>query len=43
MIIYTTRRRKSLESGKNNLMFREDGLEVLWNIGCLSGLNDMDL
>jgi hypothetical protein len=43
MIIYTTRRRKSLESGKNNLMFREDGLEVLWNIGCLSGLNGMDL
>jgi hypothetical protein len=29
MIIYTTGRRKSLESGKKNLMFREDGLEVL--------------
>jgi hypothetical protein len=29
MIMNTTGRRKSLGSGKNHLMFREDGLEVL--------------
>jgi hypothetical protein len=29
MIMNTTRRRESPGSGKNQLMFREDGLEVL--------------
>jgi hypothetical protein len=29
MIMNTTGRRNSLGSGKNNLMFEEDGLEVL--------------
>jgi hypothetical protein len=29
MIMNTTGRRESLGSGKNHLMFREDGLEVL--------------
>ena len=43
MIIKTTGKRKSLWSGKNNLMFGEDGLEVSRHIGCLSGLNGMEL
>jgi hypothetical protein len=43
MIMNTTRRRKSLGSGKNHLMFREDGLEVLRHIGCLSCLYGMEL
>jgi hypothetical protein len=29
MIVNTTRRREALGSGKNQLMFRNDGLEVL--------------
>jgi hypothetical protein len=33
MIMNTMRRRDSLGSGKNHLMFREDGLEVMWHIG----------
>jgi hypothetical protein len=43
MIMNTMGRRKSLGSGKNNLMFGEDGLEVLHNRGCLSGMNGMEL
>jgi hypothetical protein len=43
MIMNTTTRRESLGSGKNNLMFREDGLEVPRHKGCLSGLNGMEL
>jgi hypothetical protein len=43
MIMNTTGRRKSQGSGKNNLMFGEDGLEVLQHIGCLSGMNGMEL
>jgi hypothetical protein len=43
MIMNTTGRRKSLGSGKYHLMFREDGLDVLWHIGCLSCLYGMDL
>jgi hypothetical protein len=41
MIMNTTRRGKSLGSGKNHLMFREDGLEVLWHrwyLSCLYGM-----
>jgi hypothetical protein len=43
MIMNTTGRRESLGSGKNHLMFREDGLEVLWHKGCLSFLYGMEL
>jgi hypothetical protein len=43
MIMNTMGRRKSLGSGKNNLMFGEDGLEVRRHRGCLSGLNGMEL
>ena len=43
MIMNTTGRRKSLGSGKNNLMFGEDGLEIRRHIGCLSGMNGMEL
>jgi hypothetical protein len=43
MIMNTTGWRESLGSGKNHLMFREDGLEVLRHRGCLSGLNGMEL
>jgi hypothetical protein len=43
MIMNTMGRRESLGSEKNNLMFREDGLEVLRHRGCLSGLNGMEL
>jgi hypothetical protein len=43
MIMNTTRRKESLGSGKNHLMFREDELEVLRHIRCLSGLNVMEL
>jgi hypothetical protein len=38
MIMNTMGRRESLGSGKNHLMFREDGLEVLRHRGCLSFL-----
>jgi hypothetical protein len=41
MIMNTTRRRNSIGSGKNSLMFGEDGLEVRMHIWCLSGLNGM--
>jgi hypothetical protein len=43
MIMNTTRRRESLVSGKNYLMFREDGLEVLRHRGCRSCLYGMEL
>jgi hypothetical protein len=43
IIMNTTRRRDSLGSGTNHLMFIEDGLEVLQHRGCLSGLNGMEL
>jgi hypothetical protein len=43
MIMNTTGRSKSLGSGKNNLLFGEDGLEVLQHKGCLSGVNGMNL
>jgi hypothetical protein len=43
MIMNTTGRRKTLGSGKNHLMFREDGLEVLQHRGCLSCLYGMEL
>jgi hypothetical protein len=43
MIMNTMGRRESLGSGKNHLMFREDGLEVLRHRGCLSGLYGMEL
>jgi hypothetical protein len=43
MIMNNTERRESLGNVKNYLMFREDGLEVLWHRGCLSCLNGMEL
>jgi hypothetical protein len=43
MIMNTTGRRESLGSGKNHLMFREDGLEVLRHRGCLGCLYGMEL
>jgi hypothetical protein len=43
MIMKTMGRRESLGSGKNHLMFREDGLEVLRHRGCLSCLYGMEL
>jgi hypothetical protein len=43
MIMNTTGRRESLGSGKNHLMVREDGLEILRHIGCLSCLYGMEL
>jgi hypothetical protein len=43
MIMNTTGRRDSLGSGKNHLMFREDGLEFQWHRGCLSCLYGMEL
>jgi hypothetical protein len=43
LIMNTMGRRESLGSGKTHLMFREDGLEVLWHKGCLSCLYGMKL
>jgi hypothetical protein len=43
MLMNTTRKRESIRSGKNHLMFREDGLEVLRHRGCLSCLYGMEL
>jgi hypothetical protein len=43
MIMNTMRRRKDLGNGKNSLMFGEDGLEVQRHIGCLIGVNGMEL
>lgn len=39
----TMGRRESPGSVKKHLMFREDGLTVLWHRGCLSCLYGMDL
>jgi hypothetical protein len=43
MIMNTTGRRESLGTGKNHLIFREDGLEVLRHRGHLSFLYGMEL
>jgi hypothetical protein len=43
MIMNTTGRREALGSGKYQLMFRKDGLEVLWYRGCLCFLYGMEL
>jgi hypothetical protein len=43
MIMNTTRRGKSLRSGKNSLMFGYDILEVRMHEGCLNYLNGMEL
>jgi hypothetical protein len=43
MIMNTKGMRESTVSGKNHLMFRENGLEVLRHRGCLSCLYGMDL
>jgi hypothetical protein len=43
MTMNTMRRRDSLGSIKNHLIFREDGLEVMRHNECLSGLDGMEL
>jgi hypothetical protein len=43
MIMNTIGRRESLGSGKDHLMFRKDGLEVLQHRGCLCCLYGMEL
>jgi hypothetical protein len=43
MIMNTTGRRESQGSGKNHLMFRDDGLEIRWHRGCVNGLDGMEL
>jgi hypothetical protein len=43
MIMNTTRRRKALRGGKNNLMFGKDSLEVRMHKGCLNDLSRMEL
>jgi hypothetical protein len=43
MIMNTTGRREALGSGKDQLMFIKDGLEVLWYRGCLCCLYGMEL
>jgi hypothetical protein len=43
MMMNTMRRRESLGSGKDQLMFRKDGLEVLRDWGCLYCLYVMEL
>jgi hypothetical protein len=43
MIMNTMGRKDSLGSGKDQLMSREDGLEVLWDRGCLCCLYGMKL
>ena len=43
MIMNTAGRRESLGSGKYQLMFRKDGLEVLRDRGCLCCLYGMEL
>jgi hypothetical protein len=42
MIMNTTRRRKSLGSGKNSLVFGDDTLEVKRHRMCLNLLNRME-
>jgi hypothetical protein len=43
MVMNTKRRRKSLGSGKNNLVFGDDTLEVRMHHRCLNCLNRMEL
>jgi hypothetical protein len=43
MIMSTTGMGKSMGSGKNDLVFREDRLEVRMHRGCLNCLNEMKL
>jgi hypothetical protein len=43
MIMNTMRRKKSLRSGKNNLVFGENSLEVRMHRGCLNRVNRMEL
>jgi hypothetical protein len=43
MIMDTTGRREALGSGKDQLMFRKDGLEVFWYGRCLCFLYGMEL
>jgi hypothetical protein len=43
MIMNIMGRRESLGNGKGHLMFRKDGLEVLWHRGCLCCLYSMEL
>jgi hypothetical protein len=43
MIMNTTERGKSMGSGKNELVFGEDILEVRMHRGCLDCLNGMEL
>ena len=43
MIMNTMGRRESLGSGKDQLMFRKDGWEVLRDRGCLCCLYGMEL
>jgi hypothetical protein len=43
MIMNTMGRRESLGGGKDQWMFRKDGLEVLWDRGCLCFLYGMEL
>jgi hypothetical protein len=43
MIMNTTGRREALGSGKDQLMFRKDSLEVLQYRGCLCCLYGMEL
>jgi hypothetical protein len=43
MIMNTMGMRNPLGSGKNNLMFGEDGLQGMQHKGCLSGMNGLEL
>jgi hypothetical protein len=43
MSMNTTTRGKYLNSGKNILMFGDDGLEFRMHRGCLSGANGIEL
>jgi hypothetical protein len=43
MIMNTMGRRESLGSGKYQLMFRKDGLDVFWDRGSRFGLYGMEL
>jgi hypothetical protein len=43
IIMNTTGRREALGSGKDQLIFRKDGLEVLWYRGCLCCFYGMEL
>jgi hypothetical protein len=43
MIMNTTRMRKPPGSGKNNLVFGENNLEIMMHKGCLNRMNRMEL